>query len=144
MSGLAKVFLVINLVLAVIFLGTSATLFSVRKDWKEASEELQREYEKKFQEQSQDVGKLAERLQLWTDLASVQHAEIVSLKASAQELNRKLVQLETELDTSKTQITQKDSVLEQRDGELTELNAKITSLASTLQEAVQARETALA
>ena len=44
MSGLAKVFLVINLVLAVIFLGTSATLFAVRKDYKEQMTKMAKEY----------------------------------------------------------------------------------------------------
>ena len=38
MSGLAKFFVVINLVLALFFLGVSATLFQSQKDWKGAAE----------------------------------------------------------------------------------------------------------
>ena len=142
MSGLAKVFLVINVVLTVIFLGTSATLFSVRKDWKNEFLTLQSDYKKRFENQGKDIAKLAERVQVWTDLSSVQHTQIINLKAASDTLKRNLTQAETDLAAAKTEIASQKSLLEQRDGRLTKADEQIQSLASKLRDAVTAREEA--
>jgi hypothetical protein len=142
MSGLAKVFLVINLVLTIIFLGTSATLFSVRKDWKEANENLHKEYQDKFVQQAEDVRILEEKVQIWTDVASVQHAEIVSLRKDNKDLDNNLSRKTTDLETAATKITELTASLEQRGTELTDLAAQIDSMTTKFETAKKAADTA--
>ena len=45
MSGLAKAFVVINLILAIFFLGVSSTLFQVQEGWKKTAEETGEKFE---------------------------------------------------------------------------------------------------
>jgi hypothetical protein len=133
MSGLAKVFLVINLVLAVIFLGTSATLFSVRKDFKNESETLTKVYKDNFEKQKAEIEKLASKVEIWANVISVQNAEIVNANAAKAELATKLSAAQTELTTAKTEVATKQSRVDALDGKVGELSSQITSLATRVQ-----------
>jgi hypothetical protein len=144
MSGLAKVFLVINLVLTIIFVGTSATLFSVRLDWKTACEDLHETYEKKFEEQLKQVKVLEEKVQIWTDVASVQHAEIVSLRSDNKTLNGQLSRASTELATTKTELSKNIDALKQRSTQLSEMVAQVDSLTRQFDAAKKAADEAQA
>jgi hypothetical protein len=142
MSGLAKVFLVINLVLAIIFMGTSATLFSVRKDWKAQSVKLQEEYAKKFEAQLAAVKKLGENLEVNANVISTQLAEVVNLRTANQGLTDKLSQASREVEEKKTQIATKDATLAKQQTELTNLSTEVKSLASTLDTAKKSADDA--
>jgi hypothetical protein len=142
MSGLAKVFLVINLVLAIIFLGTSATLFSVRKDWKTESEKFQAAYVKQFDQQVADIKKLEENVGLWTNVVSAQFAETVSLRTDNKALTDKLNAASAELTQAKTEIGKKDAVLTKQQTELTDLSGQVKSLATTLDAAKKSSDDA--
>ncbi len=150
MSGLAKVFLVINLVLAIIFLGTSATLFSVRKDFKKESADLTEFYKKNFDKQKQDIEKLAAKAETWAYVISVQNAEITNANAAKIELARKLGDAEaqlktatTELETKKANIDVLTSEVAQQSTQLTGLVTRITQSQELLTKTVDERRKAI-
>ncbi len=142
MSGLAKIFLVINLVLTVLFLGTSATLFSVRKDWKTACDKLQAKYQTQFEDQLKTIKTLENKLQAWTNVASVQHAEIMNLRAQNKKLSSELDQSKTEIASLKTQLDASRATIAKQNTQISTLSGKVQSLATTLQEAQKRAEEA--
>jgi hypothetical protein len=142
MSGLAKVFLVINVILTILFLGTAATLFSVRKDWKAQSLELEQAYETKAKEQLEDVKKLETSLGAWTSVASAQIAEITDLYARNKKLTDDLASTSQSLAKVTTERDNKDALLKQRETELTGLSGQVSSLTTKFETATKTLEEA--
>ncbi|HAK96705.1 MAG TPA: hypothetical protein DCM87_17355 [Planctomycetes bacterium] len=144
MSGLAKVFLVINLVLALLFLGTSATLFGVRKDFKEQSEELTKLYKGNFDKQKEDIEKLAEKVQLYATVMSVQNADIVNSDTLKKDLARKLSDAESKLAAATTDNTTKQASLDKLTAQLAQVSQETQALASRVRQSEDARTKAVA
>lgn len=143
MSGLAKVFLVINLVLALIFLGTSATLFGVRKDFKKESEELTKLYKGNFDAQKEKIDKLTEKVVMYANVMSVQNAEIVNSDTLKKDLARKLSDAETKLKAAETEVATKQSRVDALDSNIAQLSSQMQALASRVQQSEDARTKAI-
>lgn len=143
MSGLAKVFLVINLVLALLFLGTSATLFGVRKDFKEQSEELTKLYKGNFDKQKEDIEKLAEKVQLYANVIAVQNADIVNSDTLKKDLARKLSDAEAKLSVATSDNTTKQASLDKLTAQLSQVTQETQALASRVQQSEDARTKAV-
>lgn len=144
MSGLAKVFLVINLVLAIVFLGSSAVLFSVRKDFKKEMADIQSEYSKKFQEQADALATLEQKVKTQDLHLSVQLAEITNKDELNKELSRDLSRVKTDLKSANESVSTKDTKLETLNAQLSDLTSNVDNLNKRLETANQQRESALA
>ncbi len=143
MSGLAKVFLVINLVLALLFLGTSATLFGVRKDFKEQAEELTKLYKGNFDKQKIEIEKLAEKVELQALVISVQQADSVNSDALKKDLARKLSDAEGKLAAATTDIATKQASLDKLTAQIAQVSQETQGLASRLQQSEDSRTKAV-
>lgn len=139
MSGLAKVFLVINLVLAVVFLGTAATLFSVRMDFKEKMSAMNDEYVQKFQEQKNKLDELDKKGELQALHLSVQYAEIVNAKESNKELTQERDTLQTQVAAATTDNATKQSRIDRLTAQITNLDTQVANLSTRLLQAEEAR-----
>jgi len=118
MSGLAKAFVVINLILALFFLGASATLFKVNKNWKEVAEK-------------ENAEKL-EYLGLWKDKTQRYDGRISSLEENGRTKDSEIAVL----------TTQKQD-LENANGTLTLANANLTSQVTTLNAQISQKDSHL-
>ncbi len=143
MSGLAKVFLVINFILAIIFLGTSATLFSVRKDFKKEMTDLNDSYKEQFDKQLKEIKALSEKANKQAVALGVQQAEITNFRAANSELTTKVSSLQTNLSTAKTDIATKDSRIETLNNDLSTLSNRVDALSNNLATANKDKENAL-
>jgi hypothetical protein len=150
MSGLAKAFVVINLILALFFLGASATLFKANKNWKQVAEKGHQELgelkERADAKAKADAGRIASL----EENGSVQEAEIAVLTTQKQELenangalNTDKSQLQARVNTLEAQIAQKDSHLQDRDNTLAAKDEEIARLVAEKTEADESRKVAV-
>lgn len=150
MSGLAKAFVVINLILALFFLGASATLFKANKNWKQVAEEGHQELgqlkERAEAKAKTDAGRIASL----EENGSVQEAEIAVLTTQKQELenangalNTDKSQLQARVNTLEAQIAQKDTHLQDRDNTLAAKDEEIARLIAEKTEADESRKVAV-
>lgn len=125
MSLLAKVFIVVNLVLAIVFFSTSATLYTTRSNWREVAEKV-------------DINAKAE-------LSKVRK-EIEGQAAMLQEYAKRLSKLDADYNTVSTDKQKKDVEITEVKGKLEKANLRIdtevkdrTQLTVTLQD-IQAKK----
>ncbi|MGE4633505.1 MAG: hypothetical protein AAEJ47_10760 [Planctomycetota bacterium] len=149
MSGLAKFFVVINLVLALFFLGVSATLFQSQKDWKGAAE--------KSKDQAEVTLAKAEKMK--EDLSGkidMKEKNIDSLRRETEQLGTKVTELQnsngdlrkegarlgTKIDDMESRIAQKDEHIQDKDSNIGRLEDEISRLTQEIDEAGSAKKTA--
>ena len=149
MSGLAKFFVVINLVLALFFLGVSATLFQSQKDWKGAAEESK----------DQAEVTLAKAEKMKEDLSGkidMKEKNIDSLKRETEQLGTKVTELQnsngdlrkegarlgTKIDDMESRIAQKDEHIQDKDSNIARLEDEISRLTTEIDDAGSAKKTA--
>ena len=127
MSTLAKVFIVFNLILTVVFFGSSATLFMMRYNWREAYQTYRKDTGERFAELEESHSKTdtlvqnvrAANLKLQTE--SAQKAALVNTQ------NEEIASLETTIGTKDGLIQQKDNSIEASQKTIQEAMAKITT-----------------
>lgn len=150
MSGLAKAFVVINLILALFFLGASATLFGVNKNWKEVAEEegaqkvaFLTEWKGKVERYDGRIASLEENLR-------TKDAELATLSTQRQDLENangdlkvQNTQFRSQVDTLNQQISQKDQHLQDRDNTLAAKDEEIERLTREKTEADAAKGAAV-
>src|SRR5438093_6147569 len=124
MSTLAKVFIVFIFILSVAFFGTSATLFKMRQDWKQA-------YLQSRKEMQDQLKKLTEDYQRVTTQNTDQLNTITQIKSREDQLAKELKQKNEDLSEEKKKVQVAN--LEQ---------SKTTSLNEQLGKVVQAEKTA--
>lgn len=149
MSGLAKFFVVINLVLALFFLGVSATLFQSQKDWKGAAMSSKDEAETtlaKAEKMKEDLqGKIdvrqknIESLKRETEQLGTQ---VTELQNSNGDLRKEGARLATKIDDLESRIAQKDEHIQDKDSNIARLEDEITRLSTEIDEAGSAKKTA--
>ena len=149
MSGLAKFFVVINLVLALFFLGVSATLFQSQKDWKGAAESAVENAE----ETVAMAEKMKETLQGVVDEKSRNNesltrekeqlsSSILTLQNSNGDLRKSVAQLGTKIDDLDSRIAQKDEHIQDKDSNIARLEEEITRLSVEIDNAGDAKKLA--
>ncbi len=149
MSGLAKFFVVINLVLALFFLGVSATLFQSQKDWKGAAESAVENAEEtvamaeKMKETLQGV--VDEKTRNNESLTREKEqlgSSILTLQNSNGDLRKSVAQLSTKIDDLDSRIAQKDEHIQDKDSNIARLEEEISRLSSEIDSAGDAKKLA--
>ncbi|MBN1421595.1 MAG: hypothetical protein JXP34_22675 [Planctomycetes bacterium] len=151
MSALGKVFLVINLVLALIFLGTSATLFSTRSRWRDEAEDVKAKMEGEAEKYVEEANALKSALdQLGEQLRAMQ-THNVKLTTDASSLRQESARLTTEVADAKTEtvrlnslLTEKEGVVKQQGGQVSKLQDQVTALTEQAKNAMSEMEKAVA
>jgi len=149
MSGLAKFFVVINLVLALFFFAVSATLFQSQKDWKGAAESAVENAE----ETVAMAEKMKETLQGVVDEKSRNNesltrekeqlsSSILTLQNSNGDLRKSVAQLGTKIDDLDSRIAQKDEHIQDKDSNIARLEEEITRLSVEIDNAGDAKKLA--
>ena len=149
MSGLAKFFVVINLVLALFFFAVSATLFQSQKDWKGAAETAVENAE----ETVAMAEKMKETLQGVVDEKSRNNesltrekeqlsSSILTLQNSNGDLRKSVAQLGTKIDDLDSRIAQKDEHIQDKDSNIARLEEEITRLSTEIDTAGDAKKLA--
>ena len=128
MSQLAKVFVVINLILAVSFAGVAATLFTARQHYKQELGAVAKMYTEDAQawknKQEEFLGKIEKQV---TSISSLE-TERETLRAQKENLDRdlqatktRLAQEEKDKKTLEDRIVEKDRHIANKDGEIARL-----------------------
>ena len=122
MSTLAKVFIVFNLILTVVFFGSSATLFMMRYNWREA-----------YQTYRKDTGERFAKLE-------VSHTQTDSMVREVTAANQKLqtesAQKAAVVNTQKEEIASLTTTIGTKDGLIQQKDNSIEASQKTIQEAL--------
>ena len=97
MSGIAKVFVVLILILSVFFFGTSATLFKTRTEWRHT-------YEQYKADNDEALANLHENLRKRTAEADRLEKENHRVKSNIDELSKDLTQTRQDLTASRATV----------------------------------------
>jgi uncharacterized coiled-coil protein SlyX len=157
MSGLAKAFVVINLILALFFLGASATLFQTQENWKRVAESGQDSLEQlkeqasaqketlegKISSQERNIAGLTnERAVLETQKQDLENQN-GSLANDKSELQARVNTLESQIAQQDQHLRDKDNALANKDESIERLNSEIAAAKEDQKRAVQAAQRAL-
>lgn len=150
MSALAKVFVVIVLILAVAFTGTTATLYTARQDWKEAARNSLAEYQKNADEWLKQKADLAGVIKQNTNNISDLTVKNTTLQTSTDAMNRDVERLNSDLavvkkdlKTSLDRNQEKDGHLKQKDDENSRLSKLGDELRTRTEKAEESEKAAL-
>jgi predicted nuclease with TOPRIM domain len=151
MSPLAKVFVVVNLVLAVAFFGSSATLFATRVNWRDEAVRFKTEADKalnemngKFKAQAGDLQTLSKaHASLNANYANVS-ADKEKLLGTLQETKTSLAKETLRVDTEVKEKTQLNSRMQSLEGNNTQLGARVDQLTKEAADSKAAEEKARA
>ena len=145
MSGLAKAFVVINLILALFFLGASATLFQANKNWKKVAEDGAAESTKLRTEVQAYKEAKEGRIGALEQNVSVLDTELATLRAQKQDLENENGSLKTDksglqkrLTTLESQLAQKDQHIQDKDNAIAAKDEEISRLIREKSEADEA------
>jgi len=87
MSLLAKVFVVIQTVLIMVYLGVSATLYQHRRDWRNSYAKLKERYKSAVQLSTKEIEALRQGVKAKNDFISSKQVEVIDLKKELDKLN---------------------------------------------------------
>ncbi|MHC4548999.1 MAG: hypothetical protein ACYTEZ_09485 [Planctomycetota bacterium] len=90
MSSMAKIFVVINLVLAVVAFGSAATLLGAQDDYKSALEDTREQFDDIKKTTDQKIDNLEAQIAQQTTKASTEAGRAKSLEAERNDLNKRL------------------------------------------------------
>jgi cell division protein FtsL len=151
MSGLAKAFVVINLILALFFLGASATLFQVQEGWKDTAEQLgtkvtqmEGQYAEVIQTKDGEISSARTNNQTLSTENEVLRSQNQDLTNANGGLKNQVAQLESRNSVLETNIAQKDAHLQDKDNVLAQKEQTITELTRELQEKDESAKDAIA
>ncbi len=143
MSNLARIFVVFNLVLAVAFFGSSATLYLNREHWREAylsyrkqaRDELDR-VEKRFQVQKNQLNEIAKDNRALTASNAALTTKIGELQAAQAKLEQDLKDAQLTVQKHLNALTEAQKTIQAKESAI---QAKDTLIASLRQKEEQAR-----
>ncbi len=149
MSLLAKVFVVVNLVLAILFFSTSATLYTTRRNWGEAVEKIVTNAKVELKKVSDEIKSQASVLQDYAKRLSKLDADYNTVSADKQkkdveitELKGKLEKANLRIDTEVKDRTQLTATLQDIQAKKADLDKLVDSLRKETDEAKAGRELA--
>ncbi|MGE3165324.1 MAG: hypothetical protein AB7O52_10505 [Planctomycetota bacterium] len=149
MSLLAKTLVVLNLILAVFFLGVSATVFTTSKNWVAESKEFQEAYQEKIKEfdgllsAARDVRKQleADKLTSQDEIKRLDNLKL-QLENTVGDLRSKEAKLQASLDEALANVRKKDSFIESKDSEISRLSSTLDEAQQALNRAEEAKKNA--
>lgn len=147
MSLLAKTLVVLNLILAVFFLGVSATVFTTSKNWVKESNDFQAAYQERIKDfegllsSARDVRKQleADKIANQGEISRLDKAK-VDLENSVGELTKDKAKLQSSLDQANESNAQKDRYLESRDSDISQLTARLNEAQEALNSAEEVKK----
>ncbi len=149
MSGLAKFFVVLNLVLALFFLGVSATLFQAQKDWKGAAEKALSSEKESVERASEMKATLQGRIDQTTKTneSIVRENEqlgtkVNDLQNTNGDLRKDVASLEAKIEANETRLAQKDEHIQDKDSNIARLEDEVSRLNSEIASAGDAKKDA--
>lgn len=142
MSSLAKVFVVILLLLAVAFTGTTATLFTGRKNWKEESEKREDSYKKDAQAWLESKTGLDGEIAKNKTTISEKDIQLATLTESNRSLLGKVEEVNVQISGLTKDIKTKEDRVQQLVGYVADKDKEISRLSQESDAAKVARETA--
>lgn len=143
MSALAKVFVVVNFVMAVFFFGASATLFLTKVDWKAAYDTYKKSSDVEVNRLRDHQGELsATNDRLTSDLAS-RTADLDATSADNKKLTERLASSDNEIKIARDQVNQVNVVQAEQSKQMTAQVERNTALEEQLSQATASREAAL-
>ena len=144
MSALAKVFVVVNFVMAVFFFGASATLFLTRVDWRNSYETYKRESDSELKRLGENQEQLRASNDALTSEVARWKSDLDNTSAENQRLTENLANLNTELKIRQDQVAQAQVLQTDQTNLLKTEVERNTSLTGQLSQASTSREQALA
>jgi CHASE3 domain sensor protein len=111
MSLLAKVFVVIQTVLIMVFLGVSATNYQHTNDWRGSYRKLKERYKVSTQLASREIDALRQANKSKSDFISSKQTEVSDLKKELDRQNSELTRIRTDLNTEKARFNTEQSNL---------------------------------
>jgi chromosome segregation ATPase len=127
LSTLAKVFVVINLICAVLLAASSATLFSLKKHWVE-------EYTKLDQRKSLEISSLTEEKNTIKVDLELKNTALAESKKDNEEMNTKYGSLKVQWDAQQKNIEGKGAELAEKETRLKLLDESIAVLNKQIEE----------
>jgi hypothetical protein len=127
LSTLAKVFVVINLICAVLLAASSATLFSLKKHWVE-------EYTKLDQRKSLEISSLTEEKNTIKVDLELKNTALAESKKDNEEMNTKYGSLKVQWDAQQKNIEGKGAELADKETRLKQLDESIAVLNKQIEE----------
>lgn len=149
MSLLAKVFVVIQTVLVLVYLGVSATLYQHRRDWRNSYAKLKERYSVATQRASKEIDTLRQSMGAKTEFVKTKESEVQQLKSQLAIATQAIADWKTKLlleqktheedrRNLEVSIQEKTKLVE----ELGKSNKRVEELTTNLQEANGRRATA--
>jgi len=105
MSLLAKVFVVIQTMLVMVYLGVSATLYQHTNDWRGSYRKLKERYKVMSQLSGREIDALRQANKAKSDFISSKQTEVSDLKKELDRQNAELTRLHTDLNSEKQRFT---------------------------------------
>ncbi|MBX3467541.1 MAG: hypothetical protein KF878_11685 [Planctomycetes bacterium] len=123
MSLLAKIFIVIQTVLVMVYLGMTATLYQHRRDWRTSYQKLKTRYTTMVSRSQKEIQALRTFVIAKDELVASKEREVRSLKTS--------------LDQQVALAQRNNQLLQEKTVEFNQLNQNMTRLSQRLEEALQ-------
>jgi hypothetical protein len=149
MSLLAKVFVVIQAVLIMVYLGVTATLYQHKRDWRNSYAKLKERYKVMAQISAKEIDGLRLGIRAKDTFIQTKQVEVSDLKKELDRQNGDLVKTKTDLNTEKNHFENEQRMLkqvsdqkQQTDKELVEQRQRNDELHNQLDAATRRREIA--
>lgn len=149
MSGLAKFFVVLNLVLALFFLGVSATLFQTQENWRSAAEKSQAQNVEILEKQTEKnqmyegtISTLENDKDSLTSENRLFEQKISGLERDNGDLRSDVAEQKTRNSDLEARIAQKDKHLEDKDSVIARMEEEVQTLNSSYNEALESKKNA--
>jgi hypothetical protein len=126
MSLLAKIFIVLQTILVMVYLGMTATLYQHRRDWRTSYMKLKGRYQTAVSRAAKEIDALRTFVQAKNELVSAKEREVRSLKT----------QLDQALQTSQRNA----NLFQEKSREFSELRDNFTALSGNLEDAQNINE----
>lgn len=149
MSALAKVLVVLNLILALFFLGVTSTLFTQGKNWVETNDKIVEQAKANVEGMTKTIDTKNELLDRRDETIVGHRNEIrtlnetkTRLEAENGDLKGDVARKRSEIDTLEDRLAQKDRHLEQQDNQIAQLTDRLASATEVADQAAEAKKTA--
>ena len=143
MSLLAKIFIVIQAVLVMVYLGMSATLYQHRRDWRTSYQQLKTRYSTAVSRAQKEIRALRSYVKAKDDLISSKEREVRSLKTQLDVALQEAQQAKQLFENKRAEFNQLNTNFEGLSRRFGEAQTEITNLRNTVDERTTQRDIAV-
>lgn len=124
MSPIGRIFIVLNLVLAAVFLGWAANALATNQNWKDQHTELTALKETELQAKQDEIATLTTRLGQLEEEARTRREERDSLQTQLEAANSRIAEAQRENETMQASLTKISQTLSDYDDTISQLNSE--------------------